>query len=300
MYLRVLGTAAGGGFPQWNCTCPLCRRVRSEVAGVRPRSHACLALSVTGKNWYLVNAAPDVHYQTESFSALHPGPGLRQTPVRGILLTDAELDHTLGLLVLREGTPLDVYATPAVLAALAQPFPVQSILKSYAPIQWVEIKPNNAFLLDESRLRVQGFCLGTKRPRYAVGSKIDGDWVIGYRFEDLGTGGVAVYAPAVEAWSKDLDAQLALSHCVFMDGTFWADDEMIQIGAGKKTAREMGHLPITGADGSAEHLSNLAAGRKIYVHMNNTNPVLNEDSTERRFLADRGIDVGWDGMELEV
>jgi pyrroloquinoline quinone biosynthesis protein B len=262
--------------------------------------HACLAVSAAGNHWYLLNATPDVRFQIESFPQLYPGPGPRQTPVRGVLLTDAELDHTLGLLILREGASLEVLATTTVLAALSKAFPVRHILHSYAPFRWQEVKPGEAFLLDEGRIRVQGFRLGLKQPRYVTSSKMDGDWVIGYRFKDLASGGVAVYAPAIEAWTHELDAQLSGAQCAFIDGTFWTDDEMIQIGASGLTAREMGHLKISGAGGSAERLAALPIPRRVYVHVNNTNPILDDESPESRLLTSLGIEVGWDGMEMEV
>jgi pyrroloquinoline quinone biosynthesis protein B len=259
-----------------------------------------LAVSAAGKHWYLLNATPDVRFQIESFPQLYPGPGLRQTPVRGVLLTDAELDHTLGLLILREGASLEVLATTTVLAALAEAFPVRHILYSYASFRWQEVKPGEALLLDEGRLRAQGFRLGVKQPRYATGSNIDGDWVIGYRFKDLESGGVAVYAPAIEAWTNELEAQLSGAQCAFIDGTFWTEDEMIQVGASPLTAREMGHLQISGPGGSAERLAALPIPRKVYLHINNTNPILDDESPERRLLTSMGLEVGWDGMEIEV
>ena len=259
-----------------------------------------MSVSATGKHWYLLNATPDVRFQIESFPELYPGPGLRQTPVRGVLLTDAELDHTLGLLVLREGTSLEVRATTTVLAALAAAFPVRQILHSYASFRWLEVKPGEAFLLDEDRLRVQAFRLGTKHPRYVTSSKMDGDWVIGYRFTDLASGGVAVYAPAIEAWTNELDNHLSGARCAFIDGTFWTDDEMIQVGASELTARQMGHLQISGAGGSAEHFAALPIPRKVYLHINNTNPIMDDESPESRLLTGMGIEVGWDGMEVEV
>jgi pyrroloquinoline quinone biosynthesis protein B len=253
-----------------------------------------------GKTWTLVNATPDVHLQIESYPALHPGPGRRETPLRNILLTDAELDHTIGLLLLREGMPLDVYGTGAVLATLAGAFPVRRLLEFYAPIRWHEIRPQDGFLLEDGRLRVKALPLGRKRPRFATDPKIDGDWVVGYRFEDAETKGVAIYAPAVEAWSPELAAELGQADCVFVDGTFWKEDEMIKAGTGQLAAAAMGHLPISGPDGSARHLSALGVKRRVYVHINNTNPVLDERSAENRFLAERGIEAGWDGMSMEV
>jgi pyrroloquinoline quinone biosynthesis protein B len=304
LYLRVVGIAAGGGYPQWNCACGLCRRVRESGLQTSARWHASLIVSGTRENWYLVNATPDVRFQIESFPSLHPGPGLRETRLRGVLLTDAELDHSIGLLILREGTPLEVYGTSAVLATLTEIFPIGRIVQSYAPFQWIEVKGHEPFQLDDGRLQVTPFRLGVKRPRYAVGSKIDGDWVIGYRFEDLQTGGIAVYAPAIEAWTQDLAEQLEQADCVFVDGTFWSEDEMIGLGASALAAKEMGHIPISGPGGSALHLAALSvehpAQRKIYIHINNTNPVLDESSPERRFLIERGLEIGWDGQEVEV
>jgi len=278
----------------------LCQRVRLAELNFRSRRHACLSVSATGKHWYLLNATPDVRFQIESFPELHPGPRLRETPLRGVLLTDAELDHTLGLLILREGTSLEVRATTTVLAALAGAFPVRQILRSYASFRWQEVKPGEAFLLDEDRLRVEGFRLGAKQPRYITSSKMDGDWVIGYRFTDLASGGVAVYAPAIEAWTNELDAHLSGVRCAFIDGTFWTDDEMIQVGASQLTARQMGHLQISGAGGSAERLATLPISRKVYLHINNTNPLLDDESSESRLLAGMGIEVGRDNMEVEV
>ena len=274
--------------------------MRAQEPGTKTRLHASLAVSARGKTWTVVNATPDVHLQIESYPALHPGPGRRQSPLRHILLTDAELDHTMGLLLLREGTALEVYGTGAVLATLAEVFPVRRLLEFYAPIRWHEIRPQDGFLLEDGRLRVKALALGRKPPRFAADSKIDGDWVVGYRFEDTETKGVAIYAPAIEAWSPELAAELAQADCVFVDGTFWKEDEMIEAGAGQLTAAAMGHLPISGPGGSGKHLSALQVKRRVYVHINNTNPVLDDRSPEHRFLAERGIEAGWDGMSMEV
>jgi pyrroloquinoline quinone biosynthesis protein B len=303
LYVRVLGTAAGGGYPQWNCACRLCRRVRSEATGLRPRLHASLALSVTSKRWYLVNATPDVRFQIESYPALHPGPSPRETPVAGVFLTDAELDHTLGLLILREGASLQVYGSHAVLEALADAFPVRRILTSYAPFSWLEVKADESLLLDGGCLRVKAFRAGAKKPRYVTSPETvesEDDWVLGYRFEDPASRGALVYAPGVEQWTAALAAELEGADVVFLDGTFWAEDEIAEMGVGNLTARQMGHLPIGGPEGSAQHLRSLPVRRKVYVHINNTNPVLDEGSEERRRLETWGIEIGFDGMELEV
>jgi len=271
-----------------------------KAVGVRPRSHASLAVSATGKNWYLVNATPDVRHQVGTCALLQPRAGTRESPVRSVLLTDAELDHTIGLLILREGSPLGVYASPAILAALAQEFPVRRILQPYTAFRWIEANTNGEFVLDEDRLRVRAFQLGTKRPRYAAESAISGGWVLGYRFEDRQTRGVMVYAPGIERWSADLAAQVDGTDCVFLDGTFWSDNEIEEAGVGCLTAKTAGHLPISGPGGSAEQFRSISARRRIYVHINNTNPILDDNSPERRLLAESGLEVGWDGMELEI
>ena len=300
MHLRILGTAAGGGCPQWNCACPLCRRARSQCVHVPPRLHASIALSADDQNWYLVNATPDVHPQIESCPALHPGPGLRDSPLSGVLLTDAELDHTIGLLILREDTPLEIYAARPVLQALHDHFPVQTILSTYAPFRWIEVVPSQSFMLDGGGIQVTAFRVGVKRPRYAADSDREGDWVIGYRFEDTRSKGVVVYAPAIEQWTEDLQSEVARADCALVDGTFWTDDEMRQTGTGNGTAVQMGHIPITGAGGTLEHLASVRARRTIYIHINNTNPVLDENSPERRQLIESGLEVGREGTEIEV
>lgn len=299
MHIRVLGAAAGGGCPQWNCACPTCCLARAGTGRVQPLSHASLALSASGRDWYLINVTPDVRQQIESSAELHPGPAVRHTPIVGVLLTDAELDHTIGLLVLREGTGLTVYATRPVLAALDAAFPVRAILRHYAPVDWQPLKPGLPVHLDGGRLRVEAFRTGARPPRYA--RLLAGEsWVVGYRIEDRETGGVAVYAPCVEAWSAELAAAAGGADCVLLDGTFWCDDEMRRAGTGTTTAATMGHLPIAGADGTADRLAGLPGRRRLYVHVNNTNPVLDRRSAERRALAERGIDVAADGMLLEI
>lgn len=215
-------------------------------------------------------------------------------------MTDAELDHTIGLLLLRESTPLEVFATRSVLQALTEAFPLERILRCYAPLRWHEVTAGDALRLEGDRLSVTAFALGRKRPRYASHLAESADWVVGYRLEDVESGGVAVYAPCIECWTSELAQYVAQSACAFLDGTFWSGDEMVRAGAGRLMACEMGHLPISGPEGTAERLSSLRPRRAIYVHINNTNPVLDSGSPEYRSLADKGIEIGGDGMDLEV
>ena len=300
MRLRLLGSAAGGGYPQWNCACALCRLTRWDPARAEPRAHCSLAFSGDGREWYLIEAGPDVRLQIEAFSKLHPGPGRRETPIRGVLLTDAELDHTIGLLILREGSSLEVYGTEAVLAALNDAFPIRRVIRSYASMQWIALTPGQPFALENGRLEVSAFRLGEKRPRYAVEHAIEGDWVVGYRIVDTQTRGACVFAPSIARWGLELEAALAGADCAFVDGSFWVEDEMARSGAGRSTATAMGHMPISGDHGSAGRLASIPARRKVYVHLNNTNAALDERADERRQLEAVGIEVGRDGMEVEL
>lgn len=302
MKMIVLGSAAGGGFPQWNCACPNCRRARAGDPSVRPRSNDSLAISPDGVRWALLNAGPDVCQQMESQACLHPGASLRGSPVEAVLLTDAELDHTTGLLQLRQGSSIDVYATAPVHRALADAFPARRIVEPFASFRWLETRPDESFPLFGGQLSVCPFDLGGKPPRY-VGADCQRErapWNVGYRIADRRTGGVAVYAPGVESWSETLARQLADADCALLDGTFWESDELRDLGASELRASDMGHLPVSGPDGSAERFARVPARRKVYVHINNTNPMLPEDSPQRRRLAGLGIEVGFDGMEMEV
>lgn len=302
MFAKVLGSAAGGGFPQWNCACPNCRRVRTGAKCVQARMHNSLAISDDGKAWYLINATPDVSMQIESHAALHAGPSLRGTPVLGVLLTDAELDHTIGLLHLRQCVEIEVYAAAPVLHALAGPFPIRQILKPYAEFRWSEVRPGESFPLFGGRLHIYPILLGCKPPRYAslYDNNTEAAWVIGYRIRDQLTGGVLVYAPGVESWTAELERQIENADCVIMDGTFWHSDELRRLGVSELAAADMGYIQIAGPNGSLERIAKLSAHRKIYVHINNTNPILDEDSMENRSLREQGIEVGYDGMQLEV
>lgn len=300
MFIHCLGVAAGGGYPQWNCACAGCRKARAKPEFAT--HHAGVAISGDGDKWFLLNATPDVHHQIAADPSLHPGPGIRTTPVAGVLLTDAEFDHTIGLLVLREGSSLTVYGTYPVLEALTLWFPVRELLGDYADLSWSVLEVGEPVELD-ARLRVTPFLTGSKAPRYLGRSQLRGpssEWEVGYRLEDKVTGGSAVYAPTLPRWDASFAEQVASADCVFLDGTFWTDDEMSCQGAGSRTGRSMGHMPISGSDGSAYALAALPAKRKIYTHINNTNPILDEDSQERRWLTDLGIEVGRAGLEVEI
>ena len=296
MWLRVLGSAAGGGFPQWNCDCPGCRAVREGSRPCRPRTQSSVAVSADRRRWFLLNASPDVRTQIESFPALHPRDG-RATPLAGVLLTDAELDHALGLLLLREGRGVDLHTTEAVRDTLADGTSLLRTLEAYCPVRWHPVVPEADVPLGDG-LSYRAFDVPTsKRARF--GSGTEKGRVVGYRLTDGSSGRSAVYLPGVQELAAVRD-QLDGCACLLVDGTCWRDDELVRLGLAGKTAREMGHVPIDGPDGSLEQLAPLPIERKIYIHINNTNPILLDDSPERRTVEQHGMEVAMDGLELHI
>ncbi|KKO51271.1 pyrroloquinoline quinone biosynthesis protein PqqB [Paenibacillus sp. DMB20] len=306
MIVKLLGTAAGGGFPQWNCACPGCRFARTEAGQAHSRTQNGAAVSCDGQTWYLINAAPDISAQIEAEPSLQPGPAIRSSPIAGVMLTDAELDHTIGLLSLREGGTLNVYVTAPVADALTESFPIRPMLEPYAASRWHEMTPGEPFALFGGQLTVTPFVLGCKAPRYAYASSRNGDaasnsaWVIGLRLKDEATGGVVIYAPCVEAWTPELDSRLADADCILIDGTFWRADELTRLGISELDAHAMGHIPISGGGGSLERLAAFPAARKIWIHINNTNPIADPTSAEHSIVLNHGFEIGSDGMVLEV
>ncbi|MFJ8605427.1 pyrroloquinoline quinone biosynthesis protein PqqB [Streptomyces shenzhenensis] len=295
MILRVLGSAAGGGSPQWNCGCPVCTAVRSRAGLARTQSS--IAVSADRRRWFLINASPDIRAQIEAFPGLHPH-GDRTTPLEAVLLTDAELDHTLGLLLLREARALRLYATPAVHETLSAGSGILRTLERYCPVDRRTVTPGADLALADG-LSCRAFDVPTtKRARFGPGA--DHGRVVGYRLTDERSGGTLVYLPAVQALTAALRAEIEGCACLLIDGTCWRDDELVRLGLAGRTSREMGHLPIDGPDGSLAQLPSLGVGRTIFVHMNNTNPVLLEHAPERRTVEERGMEVAMDGLEVQV
>jgi len=253
------------------------------------------------RRWYLINASPDLRAQIESFPALHPsaGPGgVRQVPFRTVLLTDAELDHTLGLLLLREGGGLELHATEAVHDTLCRGTAVLRTLEAYCPVDWRPVVPGAEVPLGEG-LSYRAFDVPTTKPLRLGPAREEGR-VVGYRLTDRRSDRALVYLPGVQELTREVRAQLEGCECLLVDGTCWRDDELIRLGVAGKTAREMGHLPIDGPGGSLEQLSPLPIARKLYTHINNTNPILLEDAPERRTVERHGLEVAVDGLELEL
>jgi pyrroloquinoline quinone biosynthesis protein B len=290
----LLGTAAGGGFPQWNCACGPCAGARS--GRLAARSQDCLAVSGDGENWWLVNASPDVRTQLVSTPQLAAGPGPRDTPLRGVLFTDAELDHTLGLLTLRGAAGMRVYAPATVLHALREDFDQRSVLDRYAEWTWRQVEPEQPFEL-AGGLEVTAFPISGKRPKYTGESTVEGHWVVAYRIADPRTGGVLVYAPCLASWPTGFDDLVGEADVVLLDGTFYAGSEM-GTATGKSSGQAaMGHLPITQ---SLPELRRHPDVRRIYTHLNNTNPVLDPESEEHSKLREAGVEVPPDGTLIEI
>ncbi len=305
MLVRVLGSSAGGGFPQWNCNCHNCRGLRAGTLNARKRTQSSIALSTDGRRWVLCNASPDIHQQIAQHAALQPHAGVRDSAIAGVVLVDGQIDHSVGLLLLREhSAALDVWTTETVREDLSAGLPVLSVLRHYCGVQWHRIPVDGtAFEIPAlpgllvTALPVEGkpgpYSPHRERPR--IGDNI------GLIFRDQRSGRQLFYAPGLAAIPATVAAVLQSSDCAMIDGTFWSDDEMIRLGVSHKGARDLGHLPQSGPGGMLEELSRLPRRtRRILIHINNTNPILDESGVEREQLTAAGIEVAVDGLEFEL
>lgn len=304
MRIHVLGSGAGGGFPQWNCNCPNCRGLRDHSIQARARTQSSIAVSANSEDWVLFNASPDIRAQLAAFPELQPARQVRDTALRAILLVDAQIDHTTGLLMLREHTaPWDVYCTDAVRQDLSSGFPIFEILSHFRGVNWHEVATDRApFAIHGiDGLAFTAVPLASEAPPYSPHrhNTVPGD-NIGVRVQDARTGGTLFYAPGLGRIDAEVLGYMREADCVLVDGTLWTDDEMIRTGIGDKRGQEMGHLDQSSRGGIMETLTGLAGPRKILIHINNTNPILNETSPERRALEQAGIEVAYDGMEIEL
>ncbi|QSA95866.1 pyrroloquinoline quinone biosynthesis protein PqqB [Methylococcus sp. EFPC2] len=304
MKIRVLGAGAGGGFPQWNCNCHNCKRLRAgELRGTR-RTQSSIAVSSDGRNWLLFNASPDIRAQLEAFPESHPRTGVRDTGIKAILLIDSQIDHTTGLLMLRESTsPLEIYCSEMVKQDLTTGFPLFTMLEHYCKVSHHPVPLNGeAFTIPSiDDLRIYTHALKSKAPPYSPHrhDPHPGD-NIGVIVEQISTGRKLYYAPGLGEIEPHVYGAMQAADCVLVDGTFWQHDEMSRAGICEKRALEMGHLPQSGEGGMIETLSTVPAGRKILIHINNTNPILDEDTPERKTLEQAGIEVAFDGMEITL
>jgi pyrroloquinoline quinone biosynthesis protein B len=292
----VLGSAAGGGFPQWNCRCPTCRLAWAGDARVRPRTQASLAVTADGENWLLINASPDLPQQLRGSKALHPRTGTRGSPIKAVVLTGAEIDQVAGLLSLREREPFMVCATAATLAALADNA-MFGVLASDLVARLAAV-PGAAITLPGA-VQAQLFTVPGKVPLYLEGEnpQTASETAANVGVEISAGSARIAYIPGAAAVTPAMTERIARANVVFFDGTLFRDDEMIATGTGTKTGRRMGHMPIDGQDGSLCALQGVA-GRRIYVHINNTNPILVDGSTERMHVERNGWEIAEDGMEI--
>lgn len=304
MRIRVLGSAAGGGFPQWNCNCRNCDGVRKGTVRAKARTQSSIAVSAGGSDWILFNASPDLLTQYQGFRELQPGRSIRDTGIRSVVLMDAQIDHTTGLLMLREGKPLELYCTDMAREDLSTGNPLFKILGHYCGVNWHKVptaRGNEFSVIGAEGLSFTAVPLKSNAPPYSPhrDKPVEGD-NIGMRIVDPASGKVLFYAPGLGEIEPHLKPFLEEADVLMVDGTFWTDDEMIGMGLSKKRARDIGHLAQSGAGGMIEVLKPLKASRKILIHINNTNPILDEDSDQRRQLADAGIEVAYDGMDIKL
>jgi pyrroloquinoline quinone biosynthesis protein B len=302
--VRVLGSSAGGGFPQWNCNCPNCDAYRKGSITLRARTQSSIAASVDQDAWVLFNASPDILEQIKAFPALQPARALRDTAIRAVFLIDAQIDHTTGLYMLREHRqPLELWCHALVRDDLGSGNPLLKVLEHYCGVNWHDVPLGQAFsMADVPGLRLEALPLISNAPPYSPhrDRPQPGDNV-GVTLIDTASGKRLFYAPGLGQMEPHVWAAMQAADCVLVDGTLWTDDEMITLGASAKTSRDMGHMPQSGPDGMVEWLDKLPAStRKILIHINNTNPILDEASPQRALLSQHGIEVSFDGMDIEL
>ncbi|WP_206995506.1 pyrroloquinoline quinone biosynthesis protein PqqB [Trinickia mobilis] len=306
MKIKVLGSSAGGGFPQWNCNCRNCDGIRRGTLSAARRTQSSIAVSANGVDWLLVNASPDVLAQIAANPELQPARRIRDTGIAAILTVDAQIDHVTGLLMLREhATPLSLYTTDAVWEDLCTGFPIGPLLFDYCGFErHAIIFDGGPLLLDAlPGVQIDAVPLTSKAPPYSPHRATPrlGD-NIGLVFTNRASGRRAFYAPGIGVVEPHVMNAMRNADLLLIDGTLWTDDEMIRLGISQKRATDMGHLPQSGAGGMIEVLDSIdrAGVRKVLVHINNTNPILVDDGPERRTLTEHGIEVAYDGMAFDL
>lgn len=298
MKVHVLGSAAGGGLPQWNCGGDNSRRARAGDPDVPPRCQPSIAVGAGAGRWSLVNASPDIRHQLARFSGLHPKPGTRDIPLDQVLLTNADLDHVLGLLVLRESIPIPY-------RVITSAWIRDALLEHNAAFRLVAeafetVRIGESFDLGrEGRIRARFFAVPGKTPGWLSGlAENAAETTLGLCAEDRQSGRRLVYAPGLQALDAEVLRELEAADLRFVDGTFWTNDELAKLRPGAPNAREMGHVPISGPEGSLEKIRNMP-GRSFYIHINNSNPILDAASEQGRLLREAGVGIAQDGLEVE-
>jgi pyrroloquinoline quinone biosynthesis protein B len=290
----VLGSAAGGAFPQWNCRCPVCVLAWAGDSRVRPRTQAGIAVSSGDGRWTLLNASPDLGQQIRATSALHPHQGLRGSPIDAVVLTGAEIDQIAGLLSLRESSPFTLYATPSSHAAVA----ANAMFGAMGAMTRRAINPGETFML-AGNIEASLFTVPGKPPLYLEGDEpeIGSESAANVGIELACDGARLVFVPGAAAVTNAMRARFARADAVLFDGTLFRDDEMLRTGTGQKTGRRMGHIPIDGEGSTLQALDGLNT-RRIFIHINNTNPIQIDGSPERAKVEAAGWQVAEDGMEI--
>ncbi len=309
MRIKILGSAAGGGFPQWNCNCRRCESARARTLKGKSRTQTQVAVSNDDRAWFLLNTSPDLRLQIEATPALFPRNAGRESPIIGVLLTSGDIDQIAGLLSLRELQPLRVYCTPSIRRILQEDNSVFAMLNRVPnQVSWTEIGPEGSFPLlnvagNDSGISCTVFSLGRRYPAY-----VSRERTAGLKPEEALLGAILTsssgkrfaYMPAVPAVDDSLLLRLEETDLLLFDGTFWSDDELIRVQGSGSTARELGHIPVSGAEGSLCKLAQLRQPRKVFVHVNNTNPMLDESGSEYREVRAAGWEVAEDGWSFEL
>jgi len=306
MKVKILGSAAGGAFPQWNCACANCRAVRAGTFHGKARTQTQVAISQNGRSWFLLGASPDLQAQIEATPELHPREGVRQSPIAGVALANADLDHVLGLLLLRELQPLRIHATGSVRRILREDNSMFGMLQRIPDqVVWADLEVGKEFHLCNARgedagLRCQAWPLGSHYPAYVTAERraqLTADEAsLGLVIEGA-SGGRLAYMPAVPELDDALLQQIEACDALLFDGTFWSDDELIRVQGGGQTARQMGHIPV---ETTLMKLAGVRRPRKIFLHINNTNPMLDEASPQYRQVRGAGWEVAEDGWQFDL
>jgi pyrroloquinoline quinone biosynthesis protein B len=298
-----MGTAAGGGFPQWNCWCACCRVARTDPRAAWPRTQSSAAISSDGSRWFLLNASPDVREQLARLPSNGYPQAIRHVPVEGVLLTDAEVDHSFGIVLLREAKHLPLYLTAAVRSVLEDDSRILRVAGAFADMPITELPLQSSIELryrdgTRSGLAVEAFIVPATPPRFAEGA--GRGHTVGLLLREHDRNAACAFVPGCGDLDSSLIERVARTDVLLFDGTFWKDDELVAMGIGTRTAREMDHLPIGGRGGSLEQMTALPCRHRIYTHINNTNPILLEESMERRAVVQAGWTVGYDGLHITV
>jgi len=307
--IEILGSAAGGGFPQWNCNCRNCQSLRAGTFQGEARTQTQVAVTNDSQSWFLLNASPDLRLQIEATPALHPRSSRRDSPISAVLLTSADIDQVAGLLSLRELQPFRIYSTPSLRRVLQEDNSVFGMLNRVPnQVSWQEIVPGRSFpLLDaagtDSGISCEAFSLATRYPVYVSAQRsatLRPEEALLGLFLESSSGKRLAYMPAVPAIDGLLLQRLESADLLLFDGTFWSDDELIRVQGSGATAREMGHVSVSGADGSLRKLAGLRHPRKVFIHVNNTNPMLDESGPQYREVRDAGWEIAEDGWNREL